>query len=92
MYKAYERYLHEFNNYTDTVIAKNLDDLKLPLTFDRLEGLKNTLYKTLELIDGRSGDASVYNEQLIEKNALELLGFFDGLKPVINYAAVFSAS
>lgn len=85
MNNAYERYLHEFNNYTDTVIAKSLDDLKLPLTFDRLEELKNTLYKTLELIDGRSGDANVYNEQLIEKNAIELLGFFNGLRKMFEY-------
>ena len=80
MNKSYERYLGEFNNYTDTVIAKSLADLNLPLTVDRLEELKTILYDTLVLIDDRGGDANVYGEKLIENNARQLIDFFDDLK------------
>jgi hypothetical protein len=50
-----------------------------------LEGLKNTLNDTLELIESRSGDENVYKEQLTENNALELPGFFDGLRKMFEY-------
>ena len=81
MNDTYNRYVEEFNNSDKTDIEGSLDYKGRPLTtYDRLEELRTTLFKTLELIEDRPNDAGVYSSKLILDNALSLQSLFDNLK------------
>jgi len=78
---AYGRYQHEFSNVARNTVEQSMDYQGDDLTsYARLDALRTILFETLELIEMRPADASVYDAPLIADNARNLLTLFGNLK------------
>jgi hypothetical protein len=76
---GYERYLKEFNNYTKDDIENSRAGIDWA-SYDMLNKLKNVLFETLELIENKPDDDTIYNNPLICDKARRFFELFDQLK------------